>query len=468
MNRQAEEAKVLVFRHPEKEAPAVEEPTPAEREEPTAGLDEELSEFVDSLIDGRISVEKIRREAANLYAEVELLRRENRWNDILELCHPVEEKISHILHAGCEEPIVGIVVFALTQLKRFDEALGLALKMLSQKPDDFRLNAQVAYIAYANLQAARNREVLLTPENRRKLIDTAHKHLARCQELRPNGVTSFYRRGVLYKDLQGKPQKARPYFEQAVKNWRAYSEEERERHHQERKNYVKSLYNLALCLIEDEPARALSFIRACIEEDGRTGYLGAVHKYYTLGKVYRQMGSIDRAVQALERALVDADPAVHAHVYHLIALCYMDKNNPQKALEVLHPIPRKARKPYILRLMASAHVAMGAKDKGRSLLLQAAEADRKGRHKALLELARIEITCGEFRKALDYLEKAENFFREKYGNPYMDGLFWKAVVMIKLGDLKKAGEVLEELHRFNPRYPGLKKLMKVVSRKEVK
>lgn len=469
MAHQAEEARVLAFRRSEKEAlKPPEEPVEGGTSETTTALLEELSEFVDSLIDGRIPVDKVREEAARLNNELELLKRENRWNDILELCHPVEEKIPHIVNAGCEEAVVEAVVFALTQLRRFDEAIDGAVKMLQSRPNDFRLNAQIAYIAYASLQAARNREIMMTPELRRSRVAMAHKYLTRCQELRPQGVTSFYRQGVLYKDIQGKPEKALNCFERAVKNWKAYSDEDRRRHHQERKNYIKSLYNLALCLMEDEPARALSAIKACIEEDNQTGYISAVHKYYTLAKVYRRIGSIDKAVQALERALTEADPEVHAHVYYLIAECYRDRGDAEKALEMLHRIPKKARKPYILRLMAEVYLAKGATDKARSLLIHVAEVDRRGAHKALLELARIDISAGKFKEALNYLEKAEAFFREHYGNPYFDALFWKAVVMIKLKDLETAREVVEELHRFNPRYPGLKKLIRIIGQKTAK
>jgi len=456
MSKEASGAKVLDFKARSKDI------SENERKAGQQAAAHEVSDFVDGLLEGRVSMEELREEASRLLGEIELLRQDGRWEEILELCYPLDEKHRHLVDAGFDDGLVEAVVFALTQLKRFDEALDYAKKLAAERPDDFRLNAQVAYVAYASLQAARNREVILTPEIKRKRVELVHRYLSICEQLRPDGVTSYYRRGMLFKSVQNKPKKAQACFEKAVKNWEAYSEEKRRQRHQERKNYIKALYQLALCIMEEEPSRALAMIKTCIQADETTAYLENVHKYYTLGKIYRQMGAYEMAKNALERASVEGDPGVHAHVFSLLAECYLDLKDPQKAAETIHRIPRKARKPYILRVLAKAYQAQGNVDKAVETLTHAAEVDRRGKHKALIALARLEMSRGEFNRALRYLENANRFFRDTYGNPCHDALFWKAVTLVKLDELDAAQTTASELHRFNPRYPGLKKLLHVI------
>ncbi len=417
--------------------------------------------FIDKLFDEIITSEELGKSVSRLSSDVYLLKSENRWQDIIELCYPLEEKWPEVFKTEAGTSVIDDVVLALGQLKKFDEALELAFKTAENRPDDYRAIMQIAYTAYMSLQAAANREIMLTPAMRKKRLDIAHRYFKRCEEIRPDGVTCFYRHGVLYKNSQNKPARALPLFEKAVSNWKALSEDAQKNRHRERKHYVKALYQLSLCLLDvGKLKKAEEIITRCIKEDAEHNYVENIHKYYTLGKILSRAGRFEDAVKALQRAAVEADPASSSYVFYLMAKCYMDnpRPSPQKALEALFRIPQKRLRPHELRLQAEAYMALGKFDKAREILKKAADRDKKGRHKSLKELAVLEARSGNLDKALNYLKEADNFFRHVYGNPYATALFLSAAVYLKLGKLSEAESVAEELGSYFPDYPGLKKI----------
>ncbi len=419
--------------------------------------------LVDDLFDEIIASEEFGKTISRLVSDISLLRNENRWQDIVELCYPLEEKWPEVFKTDAGFAVVDEVIFALGQLKKFDEALELAFKTAKNRPDDYRATMQIAYTAYMSLQAAANREIMLTPAMRKERLDIAHRYFKKCEEIRPDGVTCFYRHGVLYRSTQNKPAKARPLFEKAISNWESLSEDARKNRHRERKHYVKALYQLSLCLLElGENKKAEKAITRCIEEDREHNYVENIHKYYTLGKILCRSGKFGDAVKALQRAAVDADPTSNSYVFYLMARCYLDNTqpSPQKALEALFRIPQKRLRPHELRLQAEAYIALGKLDKAKEILQKAADRDKKGRHKSLKELAVLEARSGNLDKALDYLKKADDFFRHTYGNPYATALYLSAAVYLKLGDLPRAESMASELKSYFPDYPGLKKILR--------
>jgi hypothetical protein len=93
------------------------------------------------------------------------------------------------------------------------------------------------------------------------------------------------------------------------------------------------------------------------------------------------------------------------------------------------------------------------------VLRQALERDQRSRHKTLLRLCKIDYLQGDLKAALDAALEADRFFREKWGNPYGEGLFWQAVCALKLGEIEKARHLAEELKAFRPNHPKLDRLM---------
>lgn len=428
-------------------------------------LQELENDFIESILENDTALDGLRKEISRVLLDIDLLKKENRWNDIIELCHPVEEKFPHLVDANLSEEIESEVIFALCQLKKFDEAIEVGLKYAEKNPRSFIAHAGLGFTIYQSLLAAKNREIMLTPQEKKRRIQLAHRHFSKAQEIRPDGVTVYYRQGMLYKSIQNKIEKAVNLFKQAVENWERYSEEVKAKRHQERKNYIKSLYQLATCFLELEDFNAaLEGIRRYLEHDPEHRFISSVNAYYTMGKILFKRREFSEARKALERSTVGADPKNHDYVFELLARCYLVERNLEEAFKTISLIPFHVRRPYVLWTEADILLALGEVDKARDRLLKAAEKDRKAQHKALIKLAKIELRRSSYREALSFAEKANAFFIKNYGNPYIEALFWISAISIKLGDYEKAKNAFDELVRRCPRYPYVKKLEKELER----
>ena len=197
------------------------------------------------------------RAFSQVLHDTEELFRQNRWDEMAALYCPIKDKCPEIENHPRLHQIRGKLAFALGQLKRFDEAIGELTLCIEQAPNDFYHHGSLAYTAYNSLYAAKNREVFLAGKIREDRISLAHRHFAAATAIRPDNITNFYRRGMLLKQLENKSRKAMPMFQQAVKNWEALDEESRDSRQREFKNYVKSLYHLAGCLLESRHPKAV-------------------------------------------------------------------------------------------------------------------------------------------------------------------------------------------------------------------
>ena len=420
-------------------------------------------DFLARLADHGAQLTQLRNERRRSLDEIEALRAENRWEDILALFHPVEEKAPELEAVGLANGIRAEMAFALGHLNRFEEAIQLYQVCVEAEPVSFHAHAGLAYTAYNSLYAAKTRQVMLHPAERRARIDLAHEHFLAAQRLRPEGVTNYYRQGMLFKQIQSKHDKALPLFETAVRNWRAYGEELQKTRHQERKNYVKALYHLASCLLETGRARqALDRLKDCLREDESSSHLSAVHKFFALGKVHFQLGDYRSAIQALEAAAVQADPGEEDYVFELLARAHLALGDLSQASKAINRIPPPRRRPYVRWTEADVLATQGDLERACRVLQEAADRDRRGSHKALIRLARIEFRRHHYEQALKAARRASDFFQGQYHNPFFDGLFWQAAALLRLGRPGEAQEHFVELERLQPGYPNLCKLKQLL------
>lgn len=421
--------------------------------------------FLDQLAEQTVGAERLKQAFAHLWAEVELLRSEARWQELVDLLHPAEERFPELMEAGFGPILWAETAFALTQLKRYDAALELAKRCVQECPEDVHAHARLAYVAYDSLYAAKNRELLLHPEERKARIELAHKHFAKAQTLRPESVTQFYRQGMLYKAIQSKPDRALPLFRTAVKNWDALNDKQKKARHQERKNAVKALYQWASCLLMLGNAKeALKVLSRCLEEDQASQYLSTVHKYFALGKVHFAAGNYEEAAKALDFAAVQADAADHDYVFELRARTALAHNKPQEAQKVLEKIPAGRRRPYVLWTEADILAAQGRLEQAKGVLKRAAEKDRRGRHKALVRLAKIAFRQNAPEECLKWAREANAFCRQTYQNPHDEALFWEAAALYRAGRHKEAWQTAGELTLLRPNFPHLRELKSRIAR----
>lgn len=421
-------------------------------------------DFLDGLAGLGLTRELLQRTAKRHLVELRELRAENRWEDILALFHPLEEKAPELAASELSAPLRAELAFALGHLARYDEAIALYQQCLERQPDNFHYHAGLAYTAYDSLYAAKGRRIVMHPAERKARIELAHRHFQAAQALRPEGVTNYYRQGMLFKQVQNKKEQARPLFEQAVRNWSAYTEEERRERHQERKNYIKALFNLASCeLDEGLPQKALRDLRRCIAEDQDPGFITLIHKHFALGKVCYHLGHLDEALQALTVAAAEASPEEDDYVFELMARVHLLRGDTAAAWQTVNRIPPRRRRPYVRWTEAEVLAARGEWQRAAKVLMEAAENDRRGAHKALLQLARLEFRQARFEQALQAALRAGQFFQQHYQNPCLDALFWQAAALFRLNRVAEAQAAADTLRQLQPHYPNLGKLRQLLA-----
>lgn len=420
-------------------------------------------DFLARLAEQSVHLERLRQEKRRCLGEIDALRAENRWEDILALFHPVEEKVPELEAVGLAHALQAEVGFALGHLGRYGEAIALYSACVEAEPANFHFHAGLAYTAYDSLYAAKTRKVTLHPAERKTRIELAHRHFAAARALRPDGVTNAYRQGMLFKQIQNKPDKALPLFETAVKNWGAYTEELRQARHQERKNYIKSLYQLASCLLDaGQPRPALHHLEDCLREDAASSHLSELHKRFALGKVHFALGDHAAARLALEASAAHAEPAEDDYVFELLARVHLAQNDAEAAMAAVNRVPGHRRRPYFRWTEADVLAARGDIDKACHVLREAADRDRRGSHKALVRLARLELRRRRHEESLAAARKACDFFQETYRNPFFDGLFWTAAALLRLGRIGEARTTLADLEQLKPQYPNLARLKAMI------
>jgi tetratricopeptide (TPR) repeat protein len=280
------------------------------------------------------------------------------------------------------------------------------------------------------------------------------------QHLRPDGITNFYREGMLFKQIEAKPGKSLPLFKQAVSNWDNLDEDQKEVRHQERKNFIKSLYQLGSVLLDEgKPGDSLQTIKRCLAEDERSNYVSLLYKYFALGKIFFHLNCFAEARDALLFAMQCKTGQPPDFVCELLSRTYLGLGNTRRALEIINKISEKSRRPYVR--WTEADVLCQLKDFGgaKRALMRSLERDNRSRHKALVRLAKIEYLLQDFRNSMKYAVEAAEFFSKKWGNFFDDGLFWQSISAYRLGDREKARQLALDLQTHNPRYPKLDLLL---------
>jgi tetratricopeptide (TPR) repeat protein len=410
----------------------------------------------------------LQRTLQRTLSELEELVRENRWDDILAIAYPLEEKLPELVESGLDSEVRAKAAFALGQLMRFDDAIQELSLCVKREPDRFLFHSSLAYNAYNSLYAASNREIFLRGRPRHERIALAHRHFKRAQELRPDGITNFYRQGMLFKQIEKKTEKSIRLFEAAVSNWDRMNEERKKTRTQERKNYIKALYQLASALLERGlPEKALQMLRRCLVEDEKTEYVSLVYKYFALGKVHFQLNEFAEAKDALDFAATCKADRPMDFVYELLARTFLALNDAPGAADTINRVPEKKRRPYYRWTEADVLCALRDFQGARRVLLQSMERDKRSGHKALIRLARIEYLGADFHKSMRYAKAAGEFFHEAWGGILDDAVFWQALNAYRLDDHEKATELATDLKERNPRYPKLDVLLAGLSRNDL-
>jgi tetratricopeptide (TPR) repeat protein len=406
----------------------------------------------------------VRRQACEnrqrmVLAELTEIFRDRQWQQGLDLFHPVEEKLPELVDLELDTRVREKLAFALGQLGRYDDAIAQLQVCVTKTPENFYPHSGLAYTAYNSLFAARNREIFLSGKVREERVALAHMHFKAAQRLRPDGVTNYYRQGMLFHKIEGKPLQALPLFAQAVANWETLPTPEKERRHQERKNYIKALYQKAGILLFKGDCRAAGqTLKCCLAEDEKSDHLFKVHKYFALGKIEYHANRLPEARDALLFAEKCRCKEPIDFVFELLARVFLGLESPDRALEAVRRVPEKYRRPYFRWTEADVLCALKQYDQAKAVLRACIESDRRSRHKGLIRLCKIEYLLGEYKNAMTHAHEADRFFRDKWINAFDDGLFWMALSAMRCSERATALDTAEELRRYRPGYPRLNRL----------
>lgn len=430
-------------------------PSLAKGPEPVKHEDEFLT--VDDLVP--VGKQMCENRLRGVMAEINEIVRQKSWQQALDLFHPVEEKLPELTDRGMDGPVREKLAFALGQLGRHDDALAQLEICVAREPGRFLLHSSLAYTAYNSLFAARNREIFLSGKVRDARIALAHRHFSEAQQLRPDGVTNYYRQGMLLHKIEDKPRKALPLFAKAVANWEALDAVGRQRRHQEHKNYVKSLFQQAAILLTDgNTTGAATALKRCLAEDERSDHLSRLHKYFALGKVEYHAARPAEARNALLFAEKCRGREPIDFVYELLARVYLALDQAPKALETVRRVPQGQRRPYVRWTEADILCALDRYEEAKSVLAACNERDRRSRHKGLIRLCKIHYLLGEYDAVVVRGREADGFFRERWTNPCAEALFWQALGAWRKGDESATRSAVTELYDFQPGYPKLDRL----------
>lgn len=404
------------------------------------------------------------REHSRVIHEIFALQAENRWQDIIELFHPVDDKVPELVAAGMEIDIRAKVAFALVRLHRAEEAIATLLPAAERQPDDAMIRYTIGYAALDELFTARTERRIIPGKRKKELINLAHDHFAAARALRPESVTFCYREAILYKEIEGKTKLAAPLFEQAIANWERQSPQEQEQHHQQRPKYVKSLFHLASCLLDARRAsRSLQLLQQLEQEDRDRNYLHPLFRHFAMGKVLHALNRDKEALEHLETAGHVAEPHQPTDfVWELAARCALRLQQVDRAGGYVAKVPAHRRRPFVRWTEADVLAASGRVAEAMQVLRQCGERDRRSRHVSLIRLSRLLLGQHSYEQAQEAAVQAVRFCEETYGNPAKEALFWQAACLHLLGRNREAREILATLEEGHFQYPHFRRLVDAV------
>lgn len=410
------------------------------------------------------SSEQVQRDLDRVLAEILELQTENRWDDIIALFHPVPEKLPELVESGMENEVRLKVGFTLCRAGRHAEAITCLTPVTEQDPENGMAHYTLAYTALDALFTVRTSRQPMARKEKKGLIEASHSHFQEACRLRPESVTFFYRHAVLYKEIENKKQRAIPLFEQAIANWERKDDETRKKHHQQFPKYIKAMYHLASCFLANGmPSRSLDLIEKVIELDRDRDHMQPVFKHFAMGKILHALGRPEKALEHLEVAAYRADRGQAVDfVYELAARCGLVLKQPERAAKYISRIPSSHRRPYVRWTEADVLVAQGRKTNALKVLAATAERDRRSRHKALIRMARIQLTTGQFDESVRLSSEAAEFCRNTFGNPSHEALFWQAAGLYRLDRFAESLKIVEDLEGRRFRYPNFSRLAQLV------
>ncbi len=419
-------------------------------------------------VDGTV-LKMLDRDKGAVIGEIRELKSAKKWSEIIDIFHPVEEKYPELAALNLCDDINQEIAFALGAVNRHDEALECLKVIVESQPNNGLAHYSIGYNVLDKMYNARTNRLSIPFQQKKLLLELGHNHFAKAIDLRPESVTFSYRHGMLYKDIENKPQKAIPLFRNAISNWEKLSTREQQDQHQQKPKYIRSLYHLASCLLkQNKPQESLCFLEKMLAQDQEKNHMDSLYKHFALGKVYYALGNWQECLKSLDLAMSTAERGQNIdYVNELMARNYLQTGMALEGITLLEKIPARRRRPYIQWTYADLLASLGEIERAIKLLHQVASCDRRSKHKALIRICRLELRRDQVEKGFEAVEQANTFCLQTYTNPSKEGLFWQAVCLYRLRRFSECEEITSELQLRKYHNPDLNRLVKLLVEKKL-
>lgn len=381
------------------------------------------------------------------------LKQDCQWAEIIDRFHPLADLHPRLARDCGAHELKAELAFALSQQKRFPEAITLLHECVAEAGENYRYCAAIAFNHYNALMAHQARELDLGDE-RAHYLEQAHTWLVKARHLYPASVVDYYREGMLFHLLEnGKDSQAVPLFQKAAANWEALNDEDRKRRHKDHKNYVKSLYHLAKSLFALRMYdQALEAAGRCFSQDQDTNHEKPLHKLYLIGKCHFALGRPEEALEALTQAARVPGREPRDYAFELTARSLLRLERFEEALQWIDRIPERFRRAYILRTRGQILYAMRDIHGARECFHQALKRDPLGKHKTFLALGELFFNEGDCESALVQFNKANRFKQERFVSEYDEAIYRQGLCLERLGRLEDAAECFSKALTLNDRH----------------
>jgi len=139
-----------------------------------------------------------------------------------------------------------------------------------------------------------------------------------------------------------------------------------------------------------------------------------------------------------------------AWVFDLQGRIYVAMKSADEALKVFGRALHLSRFSYIYQGRAQAWLLKGAVNRAVSDLHDALRRDRKGKHKILLQLARIEMDRERLQDAENYIRRAIDFKKKIYDADYAEAHLALAGLYRRMGDTERAKKETQTAYAISP------------------
>lgn len=307
-----------------------------------------------------------------------------------------QDAITYLREIVIQDPgqldIAGKLAFALSQVKEYDEAIKILMRLCGAQPLSAKWPYMVGYQFYM-----------------RGAWKEAIEWFDKALSLNSKYIKALYRKSYAHFKL-GQYKECIESLLTCIESWQALPPDLQKA---ERKNYGKANFLLGKAyLSQGLSLKARRPLQLAVQIDGDDP-----DRRYELGKCHLRNGDIESAIRELERAN-ELRPGTD-YVVDCLAQAYAKKGDFKKAEELYSAIPRHRRKSFILKNLGKLYLSQGRVADALEVLQLAVKKDRAN-HNIQYLLGKALEESGNKKTAVLAYQSAIDIKYKRYGSDFRD------------------------------------------------